>query len=424
MSQPCVIFIESNTTGTGRLFARAARSLGYSPLILAEDPSRYPYIAEDGVGALAAQTRDIAELRAATERIGASNIAGVWSSSEYFAAAAAKLAGELGLPGANAEAIENCRSKFNQRVRLGRVGLRTPAFRRATTIDEAVEAARDIGFPVVIKPARGTGSVGVRLCLNRDEARNHTTALLGCAANERGIPAAPEALVEEYLDGPEFSVETFGKLVVGVTAKHVSPLPYFVETGHDFPAPLSRETHRRITQAALAALEAMDLTWGPAHIELRVTRHGPVVVEINPRLVGGFIPELVRRASGIDLIAATVSLATGSPPDLDPSRDACASIRFVISPGCGIIAAIDGVEQAKRIPGVADVLLYRKPGEVIGVEHDFRDRIGHVIATCESQKMAARSAEEGRRRIVAHLASTADALLACGGDRSEAIPAG
>ena len=107
------------------------------------------------------------------------------------------------------------------------------------------------------------------------------------------------------------------------------------------------------------------------------------MIEVNPRLAGGFIPELVRLATGVDVIAQTMKLVLGEPTDLNSIFSRHASIRFVTAFRKGRLRRITGLKEASSVPGVADVQLYRASGDVIGGNHDFRDRIGHVIANCE-----------------------------------------
>jgi biotin carboxylase len=78
--------------------------------------------------------------------------------------------------------------------------------------------------------------------------------------------------------------------VIGITAKHLSPPPLFVEIGHDFPAALDQNESATVHKTALSALAAVGFDFGPAHTEIRLTQEGPVVVEINPWLAGGMIP--------------------------------------------------------------------------------------------------------------------------------------
>lgn len=399
-----VAFIESNTSGTGRLFARSAAECGYRPVVIAERPDRYQYIRQDSLDHVACDTGSMGSLCKALEELARETPpSGICSSSEYFLETAAILAERYGLPGADPEALRSCRNKWIQRQRLRDAGFLTPKFERVTSLDEACAAFKTIPPPVVLKPVLGSGSVGVRLCRTREEALTHAGTLLRRTANERGQPVASELLVEEYLAGPEFSVEVFGGSVLGITRKYLSPEPFFVELGHDFPAGLPAPEVEKTTEMALLALNALGLMWGPMHIELRMTARGPAIVEINPRLAGGFIPEIIRLALGVDVVRETIRLVVGQQPELHPRFQRHASIRFLVPPGNGTITEISGLTDALAIEGVADVQAYRKPGDHVEIENDFRDRIGHAIACRDLEIDAAQAAAWACGRIRVHI---------------------
>ncbi|MBW3656955.1 MAG: hypothetical protein KY444_12720 [Gemmatimonadetes bacterium] len=144
----------------------------------------------------------------------------------------------------------------------------------------------------------------------------------------------------------------------------------------------------------------LGLSWGPLHWELRMDREGRAVpMEVNPRLAGGFIPELVRHAQGIDLIRETLRLVVGREPELAAARRHYASIRFLFAPGAGRLAAFEGMPEALARPEVVEVSAYRRPGDELDVHGDFRDRIGHVVACAAEPRAAARAAEGAREAV-------------------------
>ena len=397
--------VESNTSGTGRLFVRAAASLGLRPLLLAADPGKWGAMADEGAQVVRADTSDVDAILPVLRGMGP--VAGVASSSEYFVAAAAEAAARLGCPGPSADAVRACRDKETQRIRLAAAGVGIPAFEGADTVDEAGRAAARVGLPAVLKPVEGSGSVGVRLCADAAEVRAHAAALLAARTNERGMPVRPRILVEARVDGPEFSVELFGGRVIGITAKHVSPPPWFVETGHDFPAPLPAAESEAVRRCAVDAARALGLGWGALHVELRLSAHGPVIVEVNPRLAGGFIPRVVCLATGIDLVEAAVRAAVGDPVSLAPTADRAASIRFVLPPRGGVLAGVEGMDRAASVPGVADARLYRALGDEVRRAGDFRDRMGHVIAVAATPAAARAAAEDALRHVRVRLRADA-----------------
>jgi argininosuccinate lyase len=398
-----LVLVESNTTGTGRLFARRAAALGITPVLLTADPGRYPWVAYDAVDHVVADTSDQDAVLAATRALAwDAVIAGVTSSSEYYIEAAASLARALGRPGPAPEAVRACRHKGVQREILQAAGLGGPAFVRART----VAAVRDAGipYPVVLKPCSGSGSVGVRLCADEAEATAHAAKLLQATQNERGIAGPAEILVEQYMTEPEYSVEVFAGSAVATVEKHSGPLPWFVETGHDTPARLPADRERVLAEAGRDAVAALGLGWGAAHVELRLGAAGARIVEVNPRLAGGMIPDLVHRAYGVDLVDAQIRAAAGLPRDPAAPIRSAASIRFLTVDAGGTIGDPDeGVAAALVLDGVADAAIYRARGEAIAPAEDFRGRIGHVISVSDRADAAARAADLGLAALRAAL---------------------
>ena len=397
--------LESNTTGTGREFCARARARGMRPVLLTRDPGRYPYAAQDRVGTRVLDTRDLTAVLDACAALDADGgLAGIASSSEYFVPDAARAAAALGLPAADGEALARCRAKDLQREALAAGGLPVPAFRAVETVPDAVRAADAIGHPVVLKPTTGSGSVGVRLCRDREETRLWADELLGRATDERGNPVPGRILVESAVTGAEFSVETFDGAVVTVVAKHLGPQPYFVETGHDIPAPVPEQVTTALADTALRALAALGLGWGAAHTELRLSHGRPVVIEVNPRLAGGMIPVAVRAGS----VPTWWTRSSPAPPaqPLEPSRAfepnepppvvgpvpgphgaagtsgahsasgaRHAAVRFLRTEEEGRVAAVDGLADARAVPGIVIVAADTAEGATVRLTHSFQDRL-------------------------------------------------
>ena len=398
------VLVESNTTGSGRLFCDRARQLGLRPVVFARDQDRYRYIRDDGIDSRAVDTADVTELLATCAALGGP-IAGVTSSSEYFIGAAAQVARSLRLPHPDPDAIARCRDKAAQRSCLLGAGLPCPAFDTARNSDEAVAAASRIGLPVVVKPVAGSGSVAVRLCASLAEVATAARHVLDSDLAELGLPPQTSVLVEQFLAGPEYSVEVLAGYVVGITRKWLGPRPYFVEIGHDFPAPLTPASYEAISSAALAGLSALGLNSGGSHVELRLTATGPVIVEVNPRLAGGMITRMVDEATGIDMILHLVAEAAGLGRPQRPLRARAASIRFLLATQSGRLTQIDGVTAARQLPGVVEVGLTCEIGQEVVLRQSFRDRLGYVIAAAEDRAAAARAAAAGLDVLRARIAA-------------------
>jgi biotin carboxylase len=408
-----LVFVESNTTGTGRLFAVAARRLGLRPVLLAADPDRYAADLDcyDEVATAATSDRDAVAAwcrEFGTER--SARIAGVASSSEYFIGVAAEVAGFLGLPHPEPDAVARCRNKADTRAHLSAAGVPIPGWALCRNVGDVGRAADRLGWPVVIKPVDGSGSVGVRLVHTPEQAQRVAAALLAGGANERGLARLPGVLVEAYVAGPELSVEIWNGRAVTAVRKHLGAEPYFVETGHDVPAPLSSVDISWVCHAAERAVVALGMTWGPAHVELRLAEV-PKIIEVNPRLAGGNIPRLVERSTGIDLIGLHVAQAAGLP--VEPprhTRAGAAAIRFLTFPAPGRVTAVPG-PPAVRDPRVVEVVCRLIPGQEYRPAGDFTDRVGHVLVVAEDPEEAAAVADAEIARLSRRCHLVVDAAL-------------
>ncbi|MGR9154616.1 ATP-grasp domain-containing protein (plasmid) [Rhizobium leguminosarum] len=390
MRPRALILIEGARTGNGLLYVQAAQRLGLHPITLSADPAQYDYLAEDGTGAIRVDTGDLGALiRECSRLLMTFEIAGIIGFAgldESVNVTVGRLCRHFGLPGPSPASIEHCYDKFAQRRLLAQAGVSIPAYRVAANAREVVSAAAEIGLPVVLKPIVGSGSSGVRLCRDVDEVAEHTSYLLG---GTHVWQCSPRILVEEYAQGPYCIANTMGNEVIGVAAGEFGPPPYFVFRETIFPAPLTDNEYKRIVQDSLSCLQALSLDWGPANIEFRRTKRGPVVIEVNPRISGAPDPQLIQLACGVDLITEHVKLAIGEELDLRKSHSQTAAARNLVPDCDGTLDWIEGASRAAAVPGIIEVKLYVEPKSPIVLKGDYRDWIGHIIAASPSAAQTA-----------------------------------
>lgn len=382
------VFVESNTTGTGKIAVERLLAAGHRVTFFTRTPAKYAFLT-NGSALLDVDELDTNDVdvvvRAIRDRQG-QRVDAVLTFSEFYVVIVAEAAARLGLRYLNPDTARACREKPRTRRALQRAGLPTPNFWVVGSETEARAVSEAVSYPCVVKPPADSSSHGVRLIAAADELIAHYRVLGGRTENVRGQRLDGTVLVESLLDGPEFSVETITRgagqtQVVGVTGKHLSAPPHFVELGHDFPAPVPRMVAKELAAAAVEALEAVKFDFGPAHTEIRWTPRGPVIVEINPRLAGGMIPEVVAHATGIDLLGAWLDLAAGHPIDLTPRRQEVASIRFLTVATAGRLTRIDGADEARRLATVREIAITRAVGSEVRPAEDAYERLGFVIAS-------------------------------------------
>ncbi|MER8516386.1 acetyl-CoA carboxylase biotin carboxylase subunit family protein [Mesorhizobium sp. M1060] len=376
MARKVVIFLEGASNSL--LYLQAAQRLDLDPITLSADPALYDYLAAVGVEAIRVDKDDIDALIRECSRLGATyDIAGITSAQESVYAAVGKLCQYFDLPGPDPAAIERCCDKFVQRQILAEAGVPMPAYRVAATARDVERSAAEIGLPVILKPAVGRGSSGVQLCRNVDEIAEHTDYLLDGTHIWR---SSPRILVEEFAQGPHYSVDIMGNEIIGVAAADFGPPPHFVCREYIQPAVLTEDEHRRIADVSLRCLRALGLGWGPTNIDLRWTTLGPVVIEVNPRLAGSPTPQLVQLAYGVDLVTEHIKLVIGDEWNLQKRYSHTAAARILVPDRDGILDRIECHSRAVAVPGVAEVKFYIEPKTPIVRKGDERDKIGHVIA--------------------------------------------
>lgn len=258
-------------------------------------------------------------------------ISGVLCWDEIRVVHTAELAKALGLPGGDPEAIARCRDKHQTRVALQKKFVPQAVSILVSSCVEAMDAANSIGYPVILKPRALGASYGVSLVVNVDqlkEAYDHARA-----AMEEGVPYYDKGvLVEEYMQGPEISIDSAcfeGKLTPLFLARKTTEFfPYFEEVAHivDSQDPLLQD--KALINVLEQAHQAVSFRNGITHTEIRLTQNGPKIVEINARLGGGMIPYVGWFATGINPGQVAVNVACGKRPDFNFERKQVAAIRF------------------------------------------------------------------------------------------------
>ncbi|MFG2211009.1 ATP-grasp domain-containing protein [Streptomyces sp. NPDC048638] len=347
--------------------------------------------------------------RAVTEIALRQPITGITTYLEHHVELVARLAKELGLPGANPDAVTACRDKARTRQLLAEHGVPSARSALVNSPEEAVAAADTIGYPVVIKPRGLGGSAGV----HRADYREHVSAHYDNAASATLIgleaSAATGVLVEEYLHGPEISVECAVRSrgdvhIAAITRKRLGAEPAFLETGHlvDATDPLLDDPD--LHHVVSSAIKAVGITTGILHVEVRLTRHGPRIIEINARLGGDLIPRLVHLATGISLPQAQAALATGDTPDLTSSVAQSAGIEFCYPTATGPVQAAHA--RAFTADWLERLVWTRKSGDTVtsGPHSTINDRLAHAVVSGPTPEACQARLDQVLQSLTVHIA--------------------
>ncbi len=260
------------------------------------------------------------------------HINGITTCGSDFAVIAINYVAEmLGLPGNPVSTTMQCTNKFVMRETLKCGGVPVPGFTKVNAESSAADVLKGLSFPLVVKPTDRSGSRAVHLATNEKELE---------AAMKDAIETsfAKEAIVEEYIDGPEYSCEsvTFDGVhhTLAITKKYTSGPPCFVEIAHSQPSDIPEELYPRVVEQIHKALTVLGIVNSASHAEFRLQPGGSIqFMEIGARMGGGRIgSDLTMLSTGIDFLKATIDVALGRKPDLTPiHEEQTAEIKFFLS---------------------------------------------------------------------------------------------
>ncbi|MEU3773615.1 ATP-grasp domain-containing protein [Streptomyces sp. NPDC032472] len=324
---------------------------------------------------------------------------------------AGRISDHLGLGNTSEEVAELLRDKYAMRRHLAASG--SPEVRALSVAAAEVDGAEALaafgaehGYPFVLKPVDATASLGVVRIDGPEQAAEAWAGVEALRARTDlqwgSFFTIGRFIAEQYIPGPEYSVETFSfagrHIVLAITEKLTGD--GFVELGHALPARLKAADEKAVEEAVARFLDAVGLTDGAAHTELRLSPSGPQIIESHNRMGGDRIFDLLRSAYGIDLEEWIVAWQFGLVPALTerPAARHAAATRF-LSAEPGTVVEVQGAEEARALDGVIDVETTVRPGDTVGELRGNWDRVGQVLATGADTAAAVAAAERLTEKV-------------------------
>lgn len=306
---------------------------------------------------------------------------------------ACEVAGELGKAVNSPRSVALLNDKLAMRVLLRDRGISPVRFAIAQSWRDVARLSAGFTLPVVVKPATLSGSRGTFLL-------SDLAALPAWGEVLASYHYDGPLLIEEYLRGPEFSVETLTVSgehhVIGVTRKLLGPLPQFVEFGHLFPEPETTQS-RQVAALAVQLLDAAGYWCGPAHTEVILAADGPRLVESQARLGGDKIPEIIQLATGFDIKRGMFAALAGRAPRPGPAQSV-GHIAYLSLPQ-GILRSVSGLDEVRQLPFVDTLSFPFSVGDVIPATMNSKTRHGFVILTGGDAAQARARADQVRRMV-------------------------
>jgi len=321
--------------------------------------------------------------------------AGIITYADALIPVTARLATRLGLDFHHGDTVPRLTDKLAQREALRAAGMAVPRFVVVPpdpTSSDLDAVASQVDFPVVLKPRQGAGGRDTVLARDLGELRHfmadHATASMIIEEYLVGASPPPSPLFADYV-----SVES---VVCGATVSHIAvtgrfPLAEpFRESGFVLPSDLGPSDTRDVLDTASRAIAALGVRIGFLHTEIKLTPHGPRIIEVNGRL-GGAVPALVSQATGVDLMAMSQRVALGEQVVFDQLMATTRiGFLFYVQPpqSARRVRRVEGLDQLAQLPGVDSVSLARQPGDDVDWRKGSHEYVFMVVGAADDYQGA------------------------------------
>ncbi|WEK62118.1 MAG: ATP-grasp domain-containing protein [Candidatus Microbacterium colombiense] len=331
-------------------------------------------------------------LEKATQVADEHGVAGVITFDEMFTPLTARIADALQVPGFGVDAVENCRDKLISRQVLRHAGLTQPVSEYAATASDALAISHTTGFPLVLKPRGMAGSIGV-LRVDTPEELSDAFEVVRRAAAMGAQRHGTGALVEQMVVGEEVSIDSAvrgGKVdPLFVARKRFGPAPYFEETGQTIDAEDPLLTDPQIVEVLERAHLALGVNNGVTHTEIKLSPDGPVIIEVNSRPGGDFVPHTAELATGLEVGNIAAQIALGGIPRTQRTRTAVAANAVLYPETSGTVRQVN-VPAPQPDLGVVEAAPLVSEGATVLLPPDgYMTRYAYVLVSAPTPRECA-----------------------------------
>jgi len=380
-----IVFIGTNKSGSSREATRAAERLGYFTILFTNNEKQlqqrrsYPDIHR----MILIDTLNIERMKEEIDKLGKTGleIKSIVSFVDPFVHVASMLCDEFCHNYTSSSAIEIMEDKEKTRNYLKD----QPYSPKFSLMRPNEPIAKNLTFPLIVKSPKSTGSKDVLLATDADQLNNHLKAL-------RSKNPYETIMIEEYLEGPQYLVEAVvyqrQSHVIGIIEQEITQGKRFIITGYGVLVKAPVDIQAGIEEVLQSIVKAFDIENGALHLELRLTKNGWKLIEINPRISGG-----------ASLVEETLKLLLGEEPNLKPRHKKFVYTKYVIVESKGILEKVIGRTRATNSTGVVEVYVKPRKGTLLTPPLSMGHRYAYVIAQGSTLSEARNHATNAAKEI-------------------------
>ncbi|MGG1609853.1 ATP-grasp domain-containing protein [Bacillus wiedmannii] len=396
-----IVFIETNKSGSSREAIKAAEKLNFFTVLLTKKTKfiNERTIFPDVHQMIFTDINDYDNIITTIEKLNKSgkNIKGIFSFIDPYVYVAARLSEKFCSNIVSTKAIHHMENKILTRNVLKDlpISLNYLIYKPTESLSSFFKKTNKINFPLIVKSPKSTGSKDVLLVKNKDQLILSIQSLLKKLPNE-------EILLEEYIDGPQYLVEILvqnGKVhIIAVIEQEITLFERFIVTGYSLLGQVDKRLYNSLFNAVNSVIQAFNMKNGACHLELRRINDVWKLIEINPRISGGAMNDLIEIGHGINLVQETIRLMLGNKPSLNKKHHKYVYAHYLTVKSKGKLIQVTGKNRSSRYPGVEKVYIKPKKGTFLKPPTSMGHRCGYVIAASyfktEAKKIALEAAKE------------------------------
>ncbi|WP_370044977.1 ATP-grasp domain-containing protein [Lysinibacillus sp. RC79] len=390
-----IIFIGTNKSGSSREATKAAEKLGYFTVLFTNNEKQlqqrkaYPDIHK----MILIDTSNIEDMKDEIYNLTKTGleIKSIVSFVDPFVHIASILCDEFCDNYTSSTAIEMMEDKEKTRNFLKN----QPYSPKFFLLKPNESVSNNLEFPLIVKSPKSTGSKDVLLANDSDQLKKHLSHL-------RSKNPRETIMIEEYIEGPQYLVEALvykrQAHVIGIIEQEITQGKRFIITGYGVLVKAPKEIQTGLEEVLQSIVKAFNIENGALHLELRLTKNGWKLIEINPRISGGAMNTMLHAAFGFNLVEETLKLFLGERPDINPKHRKFVYTKYVIVESKGILEKVLGRNRATNSSGVVDVYVKPKRGTLLIPPLSMGHRYAYVIAEgatlAEAKNKAINAAKE------------------------------
>lgn len=399
-----IIFIGTNKSGSSRDAIQAAERMGYFTVVFTNNEKRLQQRVEytDVHEMILIDTNNISEMRREVNllKVRGKEIKTIVSFIDSNVHLASILCDEFCDTYTSSKAIGIMENKEETRVFLKDQPYTPKFFAIKPGETLSFETITQLDFPVMVKSSKSTGSKDVLLAEDKTQVEKYTLKL-----QEKNPDEA--IIIEEYIEGDQYLVEAlvYNKQIqiAGVIKQEITQGKRFIITGYAVLVDVPSDIKAGVESVLQSVISQLEIKNGALHLELRLSKNGWKLIEINPRISGGAMNKMIQASFGFNLVEETLKLYLGDSPSIEPSCMRYVFTQYLIVSKKGVLVKVTGKGEARKSPGVVEVYVKPRRGTILIPPLSMGHRYAYVIATGTSMEEAKMFAQNAAKEITFHL---------------------